>query len=78
MLKQVMEDVRAGKGLAGALVKDERIANDLARIANNLSVTTSNLNQLGLWGILWKKKAPGPDAARLPDEILNSPKASTK
>jgi phospholipid/cholesterol/gamma-HCH transport system substrate-binding protein len=78
VLKQVMEDVRAGKGLAGALVKDERIANDLARIANNLSVTTSNLNQLGLWGILWKKKVPDVDTAALPNEILRSPKASNK
>jgi hypothetical protein len=29
-------------------------------IAGNLSVTTSNLNRLGLWGILWSHKPPKP------------------
>ncbi len=55
-----MEDVQAGKGLAGSLVKNEQLAADVAQIAYNLSITTSNLNRLGLWGILWKKKVPPP------------------
>ncbi len=57
ILKTVMEDVRAGKGTAGRLITDEQIAADVAQIARNLSITSSNLNRLGLWGILWKRKA---------------------
>jgi phospholipid/cholesterol/gamma-HCH transport system substrate-binding protein len=58
VLKSLMDDVQAGKGLAGNLVKNEQLATNVAQIAYNLSITTSNLNRLGLWGILWKKKAP--------------------
>ena len=60
VLKSVMDDVQAGKGLAGTIVKNEQLAADVAQIAYNLSITTSNLNRLGLWGILWKKKVPPP------------------
>jgi phospholipid/cholesterol/gamma-HCH transport system substrate-binding protein len=60
VLKSVLDDVQAGKGLAGKLVKDEELAASVAQIASNLSITTSNLNRLGLWGILWKKKVPPP------------------
>lgn len=57
-VKGVMEDVRAGKGTVGRVIYDEQMAADLAEIARNLSVTSSNLNRLGLWGILWKRKEP--------------------
>lgn len=60
-LKDVMEDVRAGKGTAGRLISDEQMAADVAEIARNLSITSSNLNRLGLWGILWKRKEPRTD-----------------
>lgn len=56
ILKDVMEDLRAGKGTAGRLVYDEQMAANVADIARHLSITSSNLNRLGLWGILWKKK----------------------
>jgi ABC-type transporter Mla subunit MlaD len=56
--KALMDDVQAGKGAAGTLLRDERVASQVADIANNLSTTTSNLNRLGLWGILWSKKPP--------------------
>jgi phospholipid/cholesterol/gamma-HCH transport system substrate-binding protein len=62
VLKSVLDDVQAGKGLAGKLVKDEELATNVAQIASNLSITTSNLNRLGLWGILWKKKVPQTEA----------------
>ena len=58
MLQDVMEDVRAGKGTVGRLVADEQMAANVADIAENLSITSSNLNRLGLWGILWKRKEP--------------------
>jgi phospholipid/cholesterol/gamma-HCH transport system substrate-binding protein len=56
-LKSLLDDVRAGKGLAGKLLRDEDVAANLSQITSNLSVTTSNLNRLGLWSILWKHKA---------------------
>ncbi len=57
-LKEMLSDVRAGKGLAGDLLSNDQIAANVAEIAQNLSITTSNLNRLGLWGILWRHKAP--------------------
>ena len=46
-------------GLAGNLLKNEKLATDVSLIASNLSIVSSNLNRLGLWGIMWKKK-PAP------------------
>jgi phospholipid/cholesterol/gamma-HCH transport system substrate-binding protein len=78
-LKVVMEDVRAGKGTVGRLVYDEQMAANVAEIASNLSITTSNLNRLGLWGILWKRKqqpvygpVPPPSTNRLNDVLWPS------
>lgn len=76
LLKSVMQDVHAGKGTAGTLLHDEQVAADFAAIASNLSITSSNLNRLGLWGILWKKKparGPAPEA-----ESLRSPKHQSR
>jgi phospholipid/cholesterol/gamma-HCH transport system substrate-binding protein len=58
VLKSLLDDVKAGKGLAGKVLRDDELAVSVAQIAYNLSITTSNLNRLGLWGILWKKKVP--------------------
>lgn len=60
MMNSVLNDVQAGKGLAGTLVRNEDIGRNLEQIAQNLSITSSNLNRLGLWGILWKHKPPEP------------------
>jgi len=57
-LKGVLDDLRAGRGALGRLLADEQMATNLTRIVANLSVTTSNLNRLGLWGILWKRRVP--------------------
>jgi phospholipid/cholesterol/gamma-HCH transport system substrate-binding protein len=54
--KQVADDVQAGKGLAGTVLENQELATNFQDIAANLSVTTSNLNRLGLWGILWSHK----------------------
>jgi phospholipid/cholesterol/gamma-HCH transport system substrate-binding protein len=58
LLKNVLDDVRAGRGFAGEVLKDPQLAAYMSEIAQNLSVTTSNLNRLGLWGILWKHEPP--------------------
>jgi len=71
----ILSDVRDGKGLAGNLIQNERLASDFATIANNLSITTSNLNRLGLWSVLWKKKEPRPSEHHTTP--LSSPKNPT-
>jgi phospholipid/cholesterol/gamma-HCH transport system substrate-binding protein len=74
-LKTLLGDVQAGKGLAGKLLKDEALAANVSLIASNLSVTTSNLNRLGLWGVLWRHKPPKTSGAP-PPQPLASPKES--
>jgi ABC-type transporter Mla subunit MlaD len=67
-LKGLMADVQAGKGLAGTILENQQVATNFQDIAANLAVTTSNLNRVGLWGILWSHKAPSTNtpAARSP------------
>src|SRR4029079_4389342 len=74
-LKDLMADVKAGKGPVGTLLRDEQTASNIAQIVYNLSITTSNLNQRGLWGILWSKKKPATNAS--PARSLQSPKAKS-
>jgi phospholipid/cholesterol/gamma-HCH transport system substrate-binding protein len=62
ILKNLAEDLQAGRGAAGKLLSDDQLAQHLTDIGNNLSVTTSNLNRLGLWGILWRHKPPKTNA----------------
>ncbi len=72
VLKNLLDDVQAGKGLAGTLLKNEQVSAHVSEIANNLSITSSNLNRLGLWGILWQHKPPHTNA--LPARSLTTPK----
>ncbi len=60
--KQLADDVQAGKGLAGALLQNPQLATNLQEIAENLTITTSNLNRTGLWGILWSHPPPETNA----------------
>jgi phospholipid/cholesterol/gamma-HCH transport system substrate-binding protein len=62
VLKTVLDELQAGKGLAGALLKNEDLAAAVSRIADNLSITSSNLNRIGLWKMLWQQKPPKTDA----------------
>lgn len=62
VMKNLLSDVQAGNGSVGALLRDRQMAANLSEIAQNLSITTSNLNRLGLWGILWKQKLPKTNA----------------
>ena len=66
ILKGVLSDVQAGKGLAGALLQNQLLASNVQAIAGNLAVTTSNLNREGLWGVLWSHKPPKPAATNAP------------
>jgi phospholipid/cholesterol/gamma-HCH transport system substrate-binding protein len=59
-LTNLMFDLQNGRGVAGRLLRDDQLAANLSAIAYNLSVTTSNLNTRGLWGIMWKQKVPAP------------------
>lgn len=57
-LRLILADLQSGKGLAGTLLKDEHLASSVTQVADNLAVTTSNLNRRGLWHILWAPKTP--------------------
>ncbi len=57
-LKHLLDDVQAGHGLAGSLLKNDQLASDVNQIAANLNVATENLNRRGLWGLLWGAKPP--------------------
>jgi phospholipid/cholesterol/gamma-HCH transport system substrate-binding protein len=72
-LRNLLEGVQQGRGLAGKVLENDEIAANVSQIVSNLSITTSNLNQRGLWGILWAHKhyAPPPPSAAKP---LTSPK----
>ena len=72
--KQIALDLEAGKGPAGSLLKDEKINAQMASIVSNANALTeefsifgSNLNQRGIWAMLWKpkhkEKDPPPDRA---------------
>jgi phospholipid/cholesterol/gamma-HCH transport system substrate-binding protein len=63
MLKSLVGDVQSGKGPAGTILKNEEVTTHISEIASNLSITTSNLNRLGLWGILWQHKPPKSNQA---------------
>jgi phospholipid/cholesterol/gamma-HCH transport system substrate-binding protein len=58
IIKQLAADLQAGKGLAGTVLQNPELATNLQAIAANLAVTSSNLNRLGLWGIMWSHKPP--------------------
>ncbi len=73
-LRNLLDGVQAGKGLAGKLLENEQIASNVSQIASNLSITTSNLNRLGLWGILWQHKPPRTKEPAPAHPVLTSPK----
>ena len=74
-LNKLMDDLQSGRGLAGTLLQNEQLATNVQAIADNLAVTTSNLNRVGLWGILWSHKPPATNTA---PSALQSPRQSNK
>jgi len=61
-LTNLLANLENGQGPAGRLLRDETLATNLSEIAQNIAITTSNLNTRGLWGIMWKQKSPPADA----------------
>jgi len=53
ILTNLMTDLQSGKGLAGTILQNGQFSTNVQAIANNLSVASSNLNRLGLWGFMW-------------------------
>ncbi|HTV42612.1 MAG TPA: MlaD family protein [Candidatus Sulfotelmatobacter sp.] len=52
-LRDIADDMHQGKGLAGTVLENPELASNVQETVNNLTITTSNLNQFGLWHILW-------------------------
>jgi phospholipid/cholesterol/gamma-HCH transport system substrate-binding protein len=77
VLKDLADRVKSGEGLAGNLLMNQQLATNVSQIANNLSITSSNLNRLGLWGILWQHKPPRHAASKGPGNT-STPLASPK
>jgi phospholipid/cholesterol/gamma-HCH transport system substrate-binding protein len=64
--KQVAADLEAGKGLAGGVLKDEEMKAKAASLISNANAVAAafatfgtNLNQRGIWSMLWKPKHTG-------------------
>lgn len=58
LLTNLLHELEQGQGTAGRLLRDEQMGSNLAAVAHNLMITTSNLNRGGLWSILWRPKPP--------------------
>jgi phospholipid/cholesterol/gamma-HCH transport system substrate-binding protein len=63
--KQLASGLQAGNGLAGSLLKDEEMKAQSAALISNANAVAaefsafgSNLNQRGIWSMLWKPKHP--------------------
>ena len=76
--KQIGLDLQAGNGLAGSLLKDVKMKAEMASIVSNANSMTaefsafgSNLNQRGIWAMLWKPKQTGTN--RPPDHETRRP-----
>jgi len=76
-LKKIMDDLQSGRGLAGTVLQNQQLATNMQAIANNLSIATSNLNRLGLWGFLWHKEK-GQTATNAAPRALLSPRAASE
>jgi phospholipid/cholesterol/gamma-HCH transport system substrate-binding protein len=72
-LKNLLQKTEAGDNLAASLLYDAELAAQVSQIASNLSLTASNLNDRGLWGIMWKQKKPKPARQATATEPLRSP-----
>lgn len=57
-IKRISVELQEGNGLAGTLLQNQDLATNVQTIAANFAITSSNLNRLGLWGILWSHKPP--------------------
>ncbi len=58
ILTNLLTELQAGKGLAGSLLKNGELANNVSVLTSNLAVSAGNLNRLGLWRFLWRHADP--------------------
>jgi phospholipid/cholesterol/gamma-HCH transport system substrate-binding protein len=71
VLKDLLNNVQSGKGLAGTMLENEQLTTNVQAIANNLAIASSNLNRLGLWRFLWHREplhTNAPPATHNPTE----------
>jgi phospholipid/cholesterol/gamma-HCH transport system substrate-binding protein len=68
--KQIASNLEAGQGLAGSLLKDQEMQAEAAALVSNANAVAaefstfgSNLNQKGVWRMLWKPKHDERSAA---------------
>ncbi|MEO5804870.1 MAG: MlaD family protein [Verrucomicrobiota bacterium] len=64
-VNELLEDVKATNGPVGALLRDEQMKTQISSVMTNLhsasanfSLFSSNLNNRGIWSMLWKSKPP--------------------
>lgn len=72
VLTNLMAGLQSGRGAAGAVLQNPQLSANVQQIANNLSIATSNLNRLGLWGFLWHKERPA--ATNAPRRSVSPPR----
>jgi len=67
-LRQLLADLQAGKGLAGGLLRDERLHLEFRELTGNLTLLSSNLNK---YGLLYKPRPvkPGPSSLPFPGKV---------
>jgi len=53
---RILQEVEEGKGVVGALLRNEQMAEYSTVTLSNLMIFSSNLNEKGLWGVLRKPK----------------------
>lgn len=62
--QQLLQGVRAGQGLVGELLQNNPTATNFQLLAENLAITSSNLNRYGLWHLLWAHPQPGTNTGK--------------
>ncbi|MGD1085518.1 MAG: MlaD family protein [Verrucomicrobiota bacterium] len=68
-VQALVDDLQAGRGVAGGLLKDDQMKEQLGAFLTNASAMTEEfsqfalrLNQNGIWRTLWKPKTPATNA----------------
>jgi phospholipid/cholesterol/gamma-HCH transport system substrate-binding protein len=62
LVNDLLTDLQAGKGLAGTLLKEARLQNQMSLVMSNLTVVSSNLARFGL---LYKPRPPKAPPVKL-------------
>ncbi len=57
-IKTLLDDVAAGRGIAGSMIKDSTLASSISMTVSNFSVLSSNINSQGIWSVIRKPRTP--------------------